>query len=166
LTESEETKPAPYVSEAPPELPSSYVRKTLTEIKKAQQAQVVIEAERAGAQKLRTRLFAIFGSMITAAAIGGFVWVWDAQASNQSQDAAIERINERAHEHDPTPPGHEEIEAQQATTDRRVDGIERSTKAITGRLDRMEREQATRHAETLAEIRRLRNARRTWGGGQ
>ena len=153
----------PMVSDPPPKLDDEYVRAKLTAITQTQSKHAKIEAERAGASRLTARLVAVFGSLITAAAVASFVWVWDANVTNHAQDARIERIDERGREHDPPPPGHTELEREAVATARRVDANERSNKAINDRLDRMDREQESRHREVLEELRRLRATRRTWG---
>lgn len=140
-------------------------RTLLERIEAAQQAQVVIEAKRAGAASFRAKLVTLFGGVLTAAIVAAFVWVWNAQTTNALQGAAIIEIERRAHEHDPPPPGHEEHDAARVLLDRRVDGVERATKAINDRLDRSDRDAVERHRQILEEIRRMRRAPRTWGGG-
>lgn len=122
-----------------------------------------IEDERAGASKFRAKLLAVFGGMITAAAVAGFAWMWDAQTTSALQGAAIEQVQSDAREHDPTPPGHGELEAHDAALDRRVDANESATKAINARLRRMEATATKRNADVLAELRRIRNSRHAWG---
>lgn len=135
-------------------------RKTLHEIKEAQAAQAKIEAERAGASKLGNRLVAVFGSVITAAAIAAFIWVWDASASSHVQAAQIERIDERAHEHDPSPPGHGEIDDAIHDNTRRVDSIEQAQTSAAERMSKIERATEQRHNEVMREFRLLRNRNR------
>ena len=148
----------------PSKLDDDYLRRKLEAISKSQARQNQIEAERTGAGKSQARLIAIFGTLITAAAIGGFGWVWSTSADTARQSAAIERISERQSDHDPAPPGHDEIEAAIHSNDRRIDASEQTMRTINERLDRIERESGERHREVLEELRRLRNARRTWGG--
>lgn len=143
-------------------LDPSYVRRTLSDLKKGQASQREIEAERTGASKLTAKLLTFFGTVITAAAIGGFVWVWDAQAANHRQDAEIVHFEERMHSHDPAPAGHEDLEASVLENSRRIAAANSEARVIKTRLDAFERQQATRHAELIAELRRLRTARRTW----
>jgi len=150
-------------STPPRRLDDEYVRRKLDLISRAQSKQAQIEAERTGASKNTSRLIAIFGTLITAAAIGGFGWVWSTSSETSRQSSAIERISERQAEHDPNPPGHEEMITATRTNERRIDGVDAATKQINARLDRIEREGATRHSEVLEELRRLRNTRRrTW----
>ncbi len=136
---------------------------TLERIEAAQEEQTRIESERAGAAKLRTRILTAFGGIITAAAVAGFAWVWDAQTTNALQDAAIRQVHEDADTHDPTPPGHEDLIAHDSALDRRVDGIDRAQKAINMRLDRRDREQTKALGEILTEIRRHNRRPATWG---
>lgn len=160
--------PSKTPSSAPPaaKLDDAYIRKTLRSIKDAQSKQSRIEAERTGASKMTSRLLAVFGSMITAGAIGCFVWVWDAQQTSADQGAAIHRVERMQTVHSDLV-GHPDLAATQHATERRIDGIEAAQKAIGERLDRSERDQLTRHRELLEELRHLRAASRqprTWGG--
>lgn len=143
----------------PPPLDSRAIRKQLAEIKEAQDEQSDIEAQRTGAGKLTAKLVTLFGAIITAAAVGGFVWVWDAQASNARQDSDLRHIIERTHEHDPAPLGHGEITAAQRATERRVDGLEAAQSAVNARLDRADAKQTRRHQDLMEAIRRVRSRR-------
>jgi len=137
----------------------AFVRATLAKIQKVQAEQSMIEAKRAGASKLLARLIAVFGSLMTAAAIGGFVWVWTAQTSNALQDVAIEQLVKRDSQHEDMQTANHEIE-------RRIDEVERATKSINTRLNRIEKENSERHGEVLQELRRLRAAARPCGEGR
>jgi len=139
------------VTEPPRKLDDDYIGKTLTQIKTAQAEQARIEAERTGASKMTARLLTLFGSILSASAIAGFVWVWDAQSTNQAQSSEIERLEERQREH-----GHSDIERSVGVSTRRVDGLERAHKNINARLDR----QGEQLDSILLELRRP----RTWGG--
>lgn len=140
-------------------LPNEYVRTSLRQIKQAQAEQARIEAERTGASKTTSRLVAIFGSTITAAAIAGFAWVWTANANNERQDVEIETLSVNP----PREHGHGEIGSDVRALERRVASVEASYAAIGDRLDRIESEGTARHAEVLEELRQLRAARATWG---
>lgn len=139
------------------------LRKTLEEISKAQQEQRDVERERAGASKFRAKILTVFGGCITAAAIAAFVWVWNVQTTSALRGAAIEQVRIDARNHDAPPPGHGDLEAADVALQRRVDGVERATKAINERLTRNDELATTRHGEVLNQIRALRG-RRTWGG--
>lgn len=168
MSEDDTPTPPPLpITSTPPsgELDNEYVRKTLHAIKVELAGQREIEAERAGAAKLRNRLIAGFGSLITAGALAGFGWVATVQSKTTTHEVQIERIEERAHDHDPPPNGHEDLDERIDSNRDRVQAVEHTTRGIGSRLDRMEREATTRHNEITAELRRLRNARRTWGGG-
>lgn len=146
---------SPILSDVPPKIDNGYVRKTLSEIKRAQAKQATIEAERSGASKLTTRLVTLFGTVMTAAVVGGFVWVLDVQSQNQAQDTAIQYLNDgslRSH-------GHRDIENTHSEGMRRVDAIETWQKNLGERLDRRDKAMAKKFDEIIKEIRR----RRTWG---
>ena len=156
----------PGVSNPPHKMSERTLRTTLERIESTIEEQKTIEAERAGAAKLRTRILTAFGGVITAAAVAGFAWVWDAQTTNALQDVAIEQLARDARTHDPTPPGHEELgelETHDVALDRRVDAAENASKAINVRLDNMEKQSKTRHDAVLLELRRIRTRRPTWG---
>lgn len=139
-----------------------YVLSSLEQIRTQQAAQSRIEAERTGAAKTTSMLIAVFGSTITAAAIGCFVWVWEAHASNSLRDARIEALTENP----PTVHGHALIERDVRSIEHRLVVIEASYAAINERLDRIEREEGSRHEEVIDELRRIRGGttRPTWGG--
>lgn len=146
-----------------PKMSERTLRNTLEGIEKAQLAQRDIESKRAGASSTRAKLLGAFGGLLTAAAIGGFVWVWDAQTTNALQDAAIQQVQLDARNHDAPPPGHGDLTAADVVLQRRVDGVEGATKAINERLDRNDTTAATRHAEILRALRERRRSR--WGSG-
>lgn len=153
------------VSDSSPKISERTLCVTLERIEKAQREQRDIENKRAGASSTRARLLTAFGGVLTAAAIGGFVWVWDAQTTNALQDAAIEQVQLDARNHDAPPPGHGDLAAADVALQRRVDGVEGATKAINERLDRNDTTATERHRQILEELRR-RRAPRTWGGGE
>ena len=138
------------------------LRKTLEDIATAQQDQRDVERKRMGASSFRARLLTMFGGVLTAAAISGFVWVWDAQTTNALQEAAIEQVRRDARNHDPSPPGHGELEVIDHALQRRVDGVEQAVKAINDRLDRSDIDAVVRHRDLLNEIRQMYRAPRAW----
>jgi len=141
-------------------LDDDYVRSSLRSIKLAQAEQAKIEHERTGASKTVGRLVTIFGSLITAGAIAGFAWIWNANATNASQAVEIEVLENNP----PNTHGHVEIVNESRERERRIGALEASFVEINNRLDRNEREQAARHAEVLEELRRLRaGSPRRWG---
>ena len=140
-------------------LDDDYVRASLKQIKQAQAEQAKIEHERTGASKTTSRLVTVFGSLITAAAIGCFVWIWNANATNAAQSVEIETLENNP----PSTHGHAEMEREARERERRLGALEGSYTAINARLDRIEREEAARHAEVLEELRRLRGSPRRWG---
>lgn len=157
----------PIVTKPPPRLDDEYVRAKLHAISLAVAKQAKVEAERAGASKFTARLLALFGTVITAGAVAGFGWVWSVQASTADHESRLHTLETNPHaEH-----GHRALDSEIGDVDGaveevddRVDGLDASTKVITQRLDRIEREQAERHSDVMQELRRLRGTRRTWGG--
>jgi hypothetical protein len=145
------------------ELDPEYVQATLHAIKVELGKQREAEAERMGATKLRNRMLAAFGSLITAGALAGFGWVAEVQSSTLEHASKLERIEERAHDHDPPPNGHQDLEAAITSNRERLQSAEHNVAGINARLDRMEREAENRHTEIRDELRRIRGGRQTWG---
>jgi hypothetical protein len=115
-------------------------------VSRALNRQARLEAERTGASKTTGKIVAFFGSTITAAAIGGFVWLWDTQATSQQHEARIARMSEEQQEQT------EALETTDATLDaieRRVTQNEAAQRAVNERLDRI-----------LEELQRQRGNRR------
>jgi len=131
-----------------------YVRSSLRAIKLAQATQAEIEAERTGASKTTSRLVTVFGTLITAAAIGGFAWVWNANATNAVQEVELGELATNP----PSSHGHDEIIRAEHRNESDISSLKSSYSEINRRLDRMEREAETRHAETLEELRRIRGS--------
>lgn len=159
----------PPAGSSEPKMSERTLRTTLGSIEAAQHAQLLLETERMGAAKFRTKLFALFGGLITAAALAGFTWVWTVQASTTSHETRIDTLETNPaedHGHAAIDGDVEAAEAAIEEVDDRVDAADAATKAINTRLDRMEREATTRHETVLGELRRLRARPRTWGGGQ
>lgn len=147
----------PVMSDPPEKLDNDYVRTTLKSIKKSQSDQILLEAERAGAAKLRAKFAALFGSIFTAAVVGGFLWVLDAQSQLQTHDSEIAHIKERQLEH-----GHRDLENQANETNHRVDAVERGQKLRDAQFARRDQEQHERLEQILQAVRQNRRGRR-WG---
>ncbi len=137
----------------PDSLSDDYVRSQLTQLTKAVARQAEIEAERTGAARTTTRILTLFGSLITVAAAGGFVWLLEAETTTAHIHGELDRLEMRVADHDPPPVGHTEI------TDRLMD-VETSAHMISDRLERFESLQAERHTELLEELRRMRRGGR------
>lgn len=148
------------VSVPPSRLDDQYIRGKLDTLARGMARQERTEAERTGAQKNTSRMVGFFGTFITAGALGLFGWVWQTAAQTQRHEALIDRTIERAAEHDPSPPGHEELELAIRNNERLVEASDSVTKQINVRLDRIESEGSDRHREVLEELRRLRTSRR------
>lgn len=154
---------APHAGDGAGGIDVEYLRNSLRQIKQAQAEQSRIESERTGASRTAGRLVAVFGSLITAAAIGGFAWVWNANADNRRQEVQIETLQSNP----PPTHGHAVIDRDARAIELRIVAIESSYAAITSRLDRIERENTARHTELIEELRRSRAAGSrapTWGG--
>lgn len=115
-------------------------------VSRALNRQARTEAERTGASKTTGKIVALFGSIITAAALGGFGWLWNTQAKGQEHEARIARMTEVQQEQV------ESLDANEASdhdVERRVVANESAIRSINERLDRI-----------LEELRQQRGNRR------
>lgn len=143
----------------PPPPPYDQLRETahgqaLAEIGRRLAAIEHTEERRAGASELRNKLFAAFGSAITAGALAFGTWIWSVQADVGQLRADVDRGVERLEEHRASGGGHPEaivarvsrnegrIEANAASAARieaRLAGVESKLEEILERLPRRTR---------------------------
>lgn len=103
-------------------------------VSRALNRQARLEAERTGASKTTGKIIAVFGSIITAAALAGFGWLWNTQAKGQEHESAIARMNEVQTQQSESI---ETAETEATAVERRVSGNEAAIRSINERLDRI-----------------------------
>lgn len=103
------------------------------------------EQRRAGAAKTLTTLWAVFGGLITAGAIGLSGWVWTIQGQTNANTAAHIRNAERHEEHRRLggPLGHPDI-GRSAVAEGRITALEGAVSEIRAGM--------SEHRELLTEI--------------
>lgn len=115
--------------------------------------QAKLEANRDGSSKTLNKLLMFFGSTITAAALGMFVWAWNANATYHTRALEIRSNRERASENS------ERLEVYRDRNQEllnRVSGLDATNRAINRRLDR----QGRQLEEILDQLQRGYNRRR------
>jgi hypothetical protein len=101
------------------------------QVTRALNRQTKIEAERTGASRTTSKLIAFFGTTITAAAIGCFVWLWNTQAASQQHS---NRLAQQEREQQEQSESIEENATKIDTIDRRLTSNEATTRAVNERL--------------------------------
>lgn len=99
------------------------------------------EERRAGAEAFRSRLLALFGSLITAGALALGGWVWSVQGDVGDLNHATHRNAERLEEHrrQGGPQGHPESTiARTAVNEGRITANAEGVRRIESRLDGIE----------------------------
>lgn len=75
----------------------------------------------------------------------------DARETNQAQEIALSRITERASEHDPSPPGHQELEHASRVNARAVRDVQHTQTELEKQLTK-QGEQLTKQGDDIRDI--------------